>query len=85
MVVLLAEFKSIYKGLSFKVNGIYYKFRNGKFKTEVKEVIEALEKLAGVERVDQPQPEQKAQPELKKEESQKEVPQPKTKTKTKKK
>ncbi len=55
---MLAEFKSIYKGLSFKVNGIYYKFRNGKFKTTIKEVIEALEKLADVERVDQPQSEQ---------------------------
>lgn len=76
---MLAEFKSIYKGLSFKVNGIYYKFRNGKFKTEVKEVIEALEKLAGVERVDQPQPEPA------KEQPKKEEPQAKAKADSKKK
>jgi hypothetical protein len=48
----MAEFKSIYGGLTFYVDDKAYKFRNGKFKTKDSKVIKAVEKLNGVERVD---------------------------------
>ena len=50
----MAEFKSKYSELSFFVGDAAYKFSGGKFSTEDKEVIETIEKLRDVTRVDAP-------------------------------
>jgi hypothetical protein len=55
----MAEFKSRYPELSFYVDGVRYKFRSGRLRTEDPAVIEALSFIDGVERVDEPKPEPK--------------------------
>jgi hypothetical protein len=50
----MAEFKSKYSELSFFVEDVAYKFSGGQFSTEDKKVIEVVEKLRDVTRVDAP-------------------------------
>lgn len=50
----MAEFRSKYLGLRFQVDGVTYKFRNGKFHTLDEKIIKVLEGLSDVKRVDEP-------------------------------
>jgi hypothetical protein len=70
----MTEFQSIHPGLGFYVDGQFYKFSNGKFKTNDEKVIAKLKNLSGVKLVHEEKP-------------QKETPkkEPKAEAKTKKK
>ncbi len=70
----MTEFHSIHPGLGFYVDGQFYKFSNGKFKTNDEKVIAKLKNLSGVKLV-------------REEKTQKETPkkEPKAEAKTKKK
>lgn len=70
----MTEFHSIHPSLGFYVDGQFYKFSNGKFKTNDEKVIAKLKNLSGVKLV-------------REEKTQKETPkkEPKAEAKTKKK
>lgn len=57
-VFRLAVFESKYGGFSFYANGALKTFKNGRYVTDDKDEIAALEKAADAKRVDKP----KAQP-----------------------
>jgi hypothetical protein len=49
----MAVYESRYKELGFYADGKFYSFKNGRFTTEDKAVMEVLDKLADVKRVDE--------------------------------
>jgi hypothetical protein len=59
VVNILAEFKSHYLSLGFYVGEEFHKFNDGRFVTEDDTIIEELESLVDVQRVDEPKAEAK--------------------------
>jgi hypothetical protein len=55
----MAVYESRYKELGFYADGKFHSFKNGRFTTEDKAVMEVLDKLADVKRVDEPKVEPK--------------------------